>query len=291
MFQHYFEIYISGYSDYFNYIFKEILNPNFYNYFYLLIGISLVVWFLEILFPWRKNQSAFRKDFFLDVFYMFFNFFIFNLIIFNALTKLSSTFFNDFISALGFSSIDFISIASFPDSVQLVLIFLVTDFIQWNIHRLLHSVPFLWKFHKVHHSVQEMGFAAHLRYHWMESVVYKSLQFIPLAMIGFSVENLFMVYLFQIIIGHLNHSNVKLTYGPLKYILNNPVMHIWHHAKNIPAGLKGVNYGITLSIWDYLLKTNYIPSDGKDIELGFNSVELYPPNFIQQTVFPFSDKG
>ena len=267
------------------------MNPNFYNYFYLLIGISLVVWILEILFPWRKNQSAFRKDFFLDAFYMFFNFFIFNLIIFNALTKLSSTFFSDVISALGFSSFDFISIASFPDSVQLVLIFLVTDFIQWNIHRLLHSVPFLWKFHKVHHSVQEMGFAAHLRYHWMESVVYKSLQFIPLALIGFSVENLFIVYIFQIIVGHFNHSNLNLTYGPLKYIINNPVMHIWHHAKNIPPDLNGVNYGITLSIWDYLLKTNYIPSDGKNIELGFNSVELYPENFFKQTVFPFYDKG
>ena len=53
--------------------------PWYTNYFWGLIIISLVVWFLEIKFPWRKNQALFRKDFGLDMFYMFFNFFfIFN---------------------------------------------------------------------------------------------------------------------------------------------------------------------------------------------------------------------
>jgi ABC-type branched-subunit amino acid transport system permease subunit len=48
--------------------------PWYHNYFYGLIVISLVVWALEMLFPWRKEQSVFRKDFWLDGFYMFFNF-------------------------------------------------------------------------------------------------------------------------------------------------------------------------------------------------------------------------
>ena len=56
----------------------SIPNPN---YFYGLIGVSLAVWALELLFPWRKNQAAIRKDFWLDGFYMFFNFFIFGLVI------------------------------------------------------------------------------------------------------------------------------------------------------------------------------------------------------------------
>ena len=47
------------------------------NYFWGLIVISLIVWGLELLFPWRKQQAILRKDFFLDGFYMFFNFFIF----------------------------------------------------------------------------------------------------------------------------------------------------------------------------------------------------------------------
>ena len=55
--------------------------PWYTNYFYGLIAISLLVWVLEMVFPWRKEQSVFRKDFWLDGFYMFFNFFIFSVAI------------------------------------------------------------------------------------------------------------------------------------------------------------------------------------------------------------------
>ena len=51
--------------------------PWYLNYFWGLILISLVVWGLEIFFPWRKEQAVFRKDFWMDAFYMFFNFFLF----------------------------------------------------------------------------------------------------------------------------------------------------------------------------------------------------------------------
>ena len=68
------------------------------------------------------------------------------------------------------------------------------DFVEWWIHRLLHFVPFLWKFHQVHHSVKQMGFASHLRYHWMENVVYKSLEYIPLALIGFGLDDFFFIH-------------------------------------------------------------------------------------------------
>ena len=57
--------------------------------------------------------------------------------------------------------------------------FLLADFIQWLVHILLHRIPKLWEFHKVHHSVKEMGFAAHLRYHWMESIIYKTALYLP----------------------------------------------------------------------------------------------------------------
>ena len=78
----------------------------------------------------------------------------------------------------------------------LLTLFVVRDFIQWNVHRLLHRVPFLWEFHKVHHSVQEMGFAAHLRYHWMENFVYKLIQFLPLGLLGFDLIDFFIMDIF-----------------------------------------------------------------------------------------------
>ena len=67
----------NAYSGYYNYLVNEVLEPSFHNYFYWLIALSLIVWILEIAFPWRKEQAIFRKDFWLDGFYMFFNFFYF----------------------------------------------------------------------------------------------------------------------------------------------------------------------------------------------------------------------
>jgi sterol desaturase/sphingolipid hydroxylase (fatty acid hydroxylase superfamily) len=131
-----------------------------------------------------------------------------------------------------------------------------------------------------------MGFAAHLRFHWMESVVYKSIEYIPLAMIGFGIDDFFIVHIFAVAIGHLNHSNVKLPLGPLKYIFNNPQMHIWHHAKEIP-GKYGINFGLTFSFWDYLFRTAYIPRSGRDEELGFKNSDQFPSTFISQSVYPF----
>lgn len=221
---------------------------------------------------------------------MFFNFFLFSLIIYNSLSNVFVEAFNDFLGWFGVRNLVAIEVNSWPIWGQFLLMFVIADFIQWNVHRLLHRSPWLWEFHKVHHSVEEMGFAAHLRYHWMETIVYKSIQYIPLSMIGFGLDDFFVLHIFTIAIGHLNHANINLTYGPLKYILNNPVMHTWHHAKTLPKGSYGVNYGITLSLWDYLFGTAYIPNSGKNEPLGFDKIEEFPQTFWSQITYPWSTK-
>lgn len=285
----YINLFFQSYSDYWNYLIYEITNPSWNNYFYWLIGISLLCWGLEIVFPWRKNQSIFRKDFFLDLFYLFFNFFIFSLIIHNGLSNVVNALFNDLLLNFGINNLVAIQVDQLPAWSQLLILFVLADFIQWCIHWALHHYPFLWQFHKQHHSVKEMGFAAHFRYHWMENIVYKTLKYIPLSMIGFGIDDFFIVHTIAIAIGHLNHSNLNLDYGPLKYILNNPKMHIWHHAKEMPAHLpKGMNFGISLSIWDYLFKTAHIPFSGRDIELGFQDEDQYPEDLSKQLIYPIS---
>ena len=275
-----------SYFGYFNYLKNEILYPSWHNYFYWLIALSLIVWMLELLFPWRKEQAAFRQDFWLDGFYMFFNFFLFSLIGFNAISNLGVDLFTRFLSLFGINNLVAFQVHQWPVWSQYLLMFVLADFIQWNIHRLLHKSKFLWEFHKVHHSVQQMGFAAHLRFHWMESVIYKTIQYIPLAMIGFGIQDFFIIHIIAVAIGHLNHANIKLTYGPLKYILNNPVMHLWHHAHHLPKNSSGVNFGLSLSLWDYLFKTAYIPNHNAIEPLGFDGIEEFPKGFIKQEIFP-----
>ena len=281
----YWQTFIDGYTGYAKYFWTEITRPGLHNYFYWLIGLSLLFFALELLHPWRQNQKRFRKDFWLDAFYMFFNYFLFSLVVYNAASGVVVQLFNDLLGLLGITNLVAVEIDSWPVWAQLGTLFLLRDFVQWNIHRLLHRVPFLWEFHKVHHSVEEMGFAAHLRYHWAENVVYRTLEYLPLALIGFGIDDFFWVYLFTLAVGHFNHSNFTIPLGPLKYILNNPRMHIWHHARELPENARyGVNFGITLSLWDYLFGSDYIPSDGRDIELGFHGDEDFPAGFAGQNL-------
>ncbi len=289
--QKYIDLIVASYKGYASYLWQEILNPHWTNYFYWLIAVSLLFFVLELAKPWRKKQAAFRQDFWLDFFYMFFNFFLFSLIIYNAASDVVVNLFNDFLGVFGITNLVAIHLESWPGWTQLLALFVVRDFMQWNIHRLLHRVPFLWEFHKVHHSVKEMGFAAHLRFHWMENVVYRVLEYIPLAMIGFGIDDFFIVHLFTLAVGHFNHSNFTINLGILKYIFNNPQMHIWHHAKEWPESHRfGVNFGLTLSVWDYLFGTDYVPHSGRDIELGFEGVDSFPKTFIAQSLhgLPFS---
>ncbi|NOT38533.1 MAG: sterol desaturase family protein [Saprospiraceae bacterium] len=284
----YLDIIVNSYSGYYEYLKSELLNPNWSNYFYWLLGLSIIVWVLEIIFPWRKEQAIVRKDFYLDAFYMFFNFFILSLIGYSAISNVGVQLFNDFIGIFGLTNIVAIKIHMLPVWVQYLIMFVLADFIQWNVHRLLHKSKWLWEFHKVHHSVEEMGFAAHLRFHWMETFVYKSIQYIPLAMIGFGIQDFFIIHIIAVAIGHLNHANLKLSYGPLKYILNNPVMHLWHHAKSLPKGSYGVNFGLSLSIWDYLFGTAYISNNNAYEKLGFENMDEFPKEFLSQELYPWS---
>ncbi|MBB3123961.1 sterol desaturase/sphingolipid hydroxylase (fatty acid hydroxylase superfamily) [Mesoflavibacter sabulilitoris] len=283
----YLDTFINSFLGTVNWTYKSIIFevPWYTNYFWGLIFISLIVWGLEIVFPWRKNQAIIRKDFWLDAFYMFFNFFVFSIVI-SGFYKVLGLFFGEF--NITTQSLALINISNWSPWLQLLAFFLILDFVQWFTHVLLHRYEFLWNFHKVHHSVKEMGFAAHLRYHWMENVLYKPLKVFGVMILGgFEPEQAYIVHFIAITIGHLNHSNIKLTYGPLKYIFNNPVMHLYHHAYTIPEGRHGINYGISLSLWDYIFKTNYVPEDSGTIEIGFEGDDQFPKDFIGQNTYGF----
>ncbi len=325
--------FINGYASYAGYLWHEVSHPSVHNYFYWLLLVSLFFFTVEWLAPWRKNQPKFRKDFWLDLFYMFVNFFLFSLVIYNAASDVVVHLFNDGIYAL--THIDLKSLnpmAQWPLWAILLTGFVVRDFVQWWTHRLLHRVPFLWDFHKVHHSVEQMGFAAHLRYHWMENVVYRSIEYLPLALLGIGLHDFFIIHIFTLAVGHYNHSNISinstitgtilailialLVVTPIagveyflhlsltlklgtialfaligyfalsrimKFLFNSPEMHIWHHAAEWPQKYTyGINFGLTLAIWDYIFGTACIPGDGRDIKLGFPDLEHFPKNFIDQ---------
>lgn len=284
----YLKIIAEAYGGYAQFIVREVINPNWHNYFYWVVGASLVIALAEKLFPWRKNQPLVREYFWLDVFYIFWNYFLFSLVAFNALSLVGVQFFKDILAVFGIENLVALNIANWPKWVQLVFIFVFRDFMQWAIHRLLHRVGWMWEFHKVHHSTEQMGFAALMRYHWMENVIYRTLEYIPLAMIGFGISDFFIVHIGTLVIGQLGHANLYIPLGPLKYIFNGPQMHLWHHARNFPESHpRGFNFGISLSSWDFLFRTNYWPHDNANLDIGISEKDNFPKDFRGQNKWPF----
>lgn len=279
--QRYAEIFLTSFGDYARYVWTELTSPSWHSYLYWLIGISALVYALELVRPWRKEQPKVREDFWLDAFYMFFNFFLFSLAGYHAFASVVEAAFVDLRMWVGIGQASVVDVESWPVWAQLLVMLVLRDFIHYWIHRLLHRVPVFWRFHQIHHSVQQMGFAAHLRFHPLETVVYRTLEYIPLGLIGFGLQDFFVVHIFTLTIGHLNHANVHIPLGPFRYLFNSASMHIWHHAKDVP---KPCNFGLTFSLWDYLFGTVHWPGEGRDEPLGFDDVESYPEGFATQMV-------
>ena len=107
-------------------------------------------------------------------------------------------------------------------------------------------------------------------------------------MIGFGISDFFIVHIFTLVAGQLGHANLNIPLGKLKYLFNGPQMHLIHHAKHLPKSHpNGFNYGITLSIWDFMFRTDYWPSDDKNLAVGLPDEEQFPEDFIGQNLEPF----
>jgi sterol desaturase/sphingolipid hydroxylase (fatty acid hydroxylase superfamily) len=126
------------------------------------------------------------------------------------------------------------------------------------VHNVLHRVPALWEFHKVHHSTVEMDWLSNWRFHWLEIVVYQTVLYLPATLIGFSSAAAFGCAVISTTLGHFAHANLRWRVGPLRYFINSPEMHVWHHV-HPECGPQNRNFGISLSLWDWMFRTAYLP--------------------------------
>jgi sterol desaturase/sphingolipid hydroxylase (fatty acid hydroxylase superfamily) len=255
-----------------------------HNYFFWLIIFSFFCMGLEHIKPWRK-QKIFRKQFIQDIFWMVLNLYLFGLIFSKTINFLDSKFLSFITQATSTNFKGMLNFSNFNLFYQICLGMIIKDFFEWLIHNLLHRISFLWKIHQLHHSIKTMDWLGNTRFHLLEIVVYKTLKYIPLLLLNFTFEAVLIIDLLSTLIGHLNHSNIKLNIGPLQYIFNSPNMHIWHHDK-INHFKNGQNFGIVFSFWDYIFKTAYSPL-GQPNEIGFNGEEKYPDNIGQRLLWPF----
>ncbi|MBX7219402.1 MAG: sterol desaturase family protein [Blastocatellia bacterium] len=261
---------------------------NIYNYYYWLIGFSIffVIW--ERLFPLEK-RPFWRREWYVDVFYIVFHSRLFGellallFVLVPALNlgrqfdewvldhDLHEVLYRNWVSGLSF----------WP---QFGLAVLVLDLCKYLIHNTLHRVPWLWEFHKVHHSIVDLDWIGNWRFHWFEAIFYNSLLVLPVILFGFNPYALFWYGIVGTFVGHFAHANVRFRLGPLKYVFNSPEMHIWHHI-HPDHGPINRNFGIVLSLWDWMFQTAYLPHR-KAERLGFAAMEQFPRSLWKQMLIP-----
>ncbi len=258
-------------------------------YWIWLAVISLAFALFERVLPARRDQPVLRPQLGNDLFYLAFN------------GHFWAVLTGGVIAPLAMHTRDHLAAASLlPETalldgrhvvIQFAVYLVASDFLQWCVHNLLHRVPFLWQFHKVHHSVHQMDWAANFRFHWVELVVYRSLLYVPIALVlGGDAGPLFAVAVFATAWGHFNHANVNVDIGPLARIFNSPRMHLWHHDASTEGG-PAKNFGIVFSAWDWIFRTAYWPRERPPERIGYAGDAEMPRDVVRQVVFPLARRA
>jgi len=250
---------------------------------------ALAVLVCERAAPWRKQQPLLRPQWGQDVAWFVLNGYLLSFVL-RPLTSTIGAGLDGAFDLMSGASVGSIRVlAGLPLWQQIVVLLVVADFMEWCVHSLLHRIPWLWKIHRVHHSIKTMDWIGNFRFNWMEPVVYKTVKYIPLTLLGVRWEAMLVVAVSSTMIGFLNHSNMRISWGPLRYVINSPCMHIWHHEKRV-RGRAGVNFGIVFSMWDWAFGTAFMPGgDSQPEELGFAGEERVSTSLAMRLVAPFWD--
>jgi sterol desaturase/sphingolipid hydroxylase (fatty acid hydroxylase superfamily) len=246
-----------------------------------LLGSTLIFIVIEKMFPLYKNQPVFRPGWQTDFAHFIVNHFMVGLILLIVNFAIHRIFGWAVYAPLH------LFVKTLPFLVELFFILLVADFVQYWTHRAYHEVPFLWRFHSVHHSAKYMDWMAGSRQHICELVFTRVAVLGALYVVGFSKE---VMDVYIIIVGFqavFNHANVSLPWGPLKYVLVTPDFHHWHHSSDKEALDK--NYSAHFAFIDYLFGTA-VNSDKRFPEKYGVLGDYMPEGFLKQQAFPFTFK-
>lgn len=257
-------------------------------YWHGLIALALVFPIVERLWPERRGQGFRRRQWLNDWAYLALNGHVLAIVLWPLLERTAAATRSALEQAFG--SLPAPWLDGSPFGLQLLAYLLVSDFLQWCVHRLLHGVPWLWQFHKVHHSARPMDWIANFRFHWIEPLVYRSLLFVPLMILGADSRVLFYAAILGTAWGFYNHANLRGSLGPLGWVFNSPAMHLWHHDRSDEGG-KSKNFGIVLSLWDHLFGSAFWPRDRAPQDLGYPGDEEMPANLFRQMAFPWARRA
>ncbi len=246
-----------------------------------LLGSALIFIFIEKLFPLRKDQPVFRAEWQTD-----FQHFIVNHMVVGFMLLATNLLVH---RAFGWAVKSDLQawIQNLPFVLELLLLVLVADLVQYWIHRAYHET-FLWRLHAVHHSIKTMDWMAGSRLHILEVLIMRTFILGTIFVLGFSKE---VIDAYIVIVGFqavFNHCNVNVRLGPLRYIIVTPNFHHWHHSQDQEA--LDTNYASHFAFLDHLFGTAAKSDKIWPNQYGVLG-DYVPKGFWAQFKFPFTWKG
>lgn len=204
---------------------------------------------LELAFPAKPGQRFFRPAWFTDLCFFVGQYLLWHGVVFFVLFGFST-----WVHVLVPSEFRR-NVAAQPWWLQVLEVIVLSDFCVYWGHRLQHGVPFLWRFHAVHHSAEHLDWLAAHREHPLDSIYTIGLINLPAFLLGFPLETLAGFLAFRGLWAIYIHSNVRLPIGPLRMLIGAPELHHWHHDRNRDAG----NYANISPLMDILFGTYHCP--------------------------------
>ena len=180
------------------------------------------------------------------------------------------------------------AVAAQPTWLQFVEILAIADLTQYTTHRMFHAVPWLWRFHQVHHSSVCLDWLAASRLHLADIVVTRAVGFVPVYVLGFSTGPTYAYLVFVSFLAIFIHANVRFHFGPLRYLVATPQFHHWHHAAESEAVDK--NFAVHLPVIDRIFGTYYLPGDRWPARYGLEG-DPVPEGYTRQLLYPFLRRG
>ncbi len=233
---------------------------------------------LERFFPHTDGQAVFRTEWREDLFYYFLSSMFVQILSFTTLAP------SNYLIATGWFNDLRAWIFALPYIVQVIAIMIITDFMQYWLHRGFHTVPALWKFHSVHHSAQSLDWIAGTRMHVIEIMILRAFTATPAFVLGFAPAALQTYLLIVYVYSTFVHANLNWRLGGIEKFLVTPRFHHWHHG--IEKEAIDVNFAIHFPLYDRLFGTYHMPEGRWPSGYGVGGHPV-PKGYWQQFLYPF----
>ncbi len=242
---------------------------------FLILGIVFLP--LEKLWPAHRGQRFFRPGFRTDLLHFFFT---------GALTTVGVIVLAiPVVVVIEATTPDVLrnAVAAQPELVQFLEALIILELVGYWSHRLMHTVPSLWRLHRVHHSSERMDWLAAAHLHPFDASFGRVLAVIPLAYLGFGRATFGGALVLLQLHAIFQHANLRVRFGPLKKVISSPQVHHWHHTNDL--GARDRNFAGLFPWIDALFGTLHLPDRQWPQTYGVD--DPMPAGYLRQLASPF----